>query len=131
MRNFKGVFVMMTIATLLVAGSAVAGDWQKIGKKNVVINNSEKSSSLSTKEVAVSQVAFKVSGGWVRLTDITLNFDDGSSQKIENFENPRPSMTSDGIAIDGGPKTLTSIDFSCRAVSSSTQGRATVIALGQ
>ena len=131
MRNFKGVFVMMTIATLLVAGSAVAGDWQKIGKKNVVINNSEKTSSISTKGTPVSQVAFKVSGGWVRLTNITFNFDDGSSQTIENFENPRPSMTSDSIAIDGGPKTLTSIDFSCRAVSSSTQGRASVIALGQ
>lgn len=131
MRNFKGVFVMMTIATLLVAGSAVAGDWQKLGKKGLVFNNSQKTASISTNGVAVSQVAFKVSGGWVRLTDVTLNFEDGSSQTIADFKNPRPSMTSDSIAIDGGPKTLTSIDFSCRAVSSATQGRATVLALGQ
>jgi len=122
---------MLVIATLLVAGSAMAGDWQKLGKKTLVFNNSEKSSTISTKEIAVSQVAFKVSGGWVRLTGITLNFDDGSTQKIENFENPSPDMRSDAIAIDGGPKTLTSIDFSCRAVSSATQGRATVTALGQ
>ena len=131
MRNFKGVFVMLVIATMLVAGSAMAGDWQKLGKKTLVFNNSEKSSSISTKEFAVSQVAFKVTGGWMRLTGITLNFDDGSTQKIEDFKNPSLDMRSDGIAIDGGPKTLTSIDFSCRAVSSATQGRATVMALGQ
>ena len=130
-RNFKGTFVMLVIATLLVAGSAIAGDWQKLGKKGLVFNNKAKSSSISTKGVAVSQIAFKVTGGWVRLSEITLNFDDGSTQKIEDFENPSPDTRSDGIAIDGGPKTLTSIDFSSRAVSSATQGRATVTALGQ
>ena len=131
MRNFKGAFVMLVIATLLVVGPAIAGDWQKLGKKSVVFGNTEDTSSISTKGVAVSQVAFKISGDWVRVTEVTLNFDDGSTQKIENFKSPRPSMTSDGIAIDGGPKTLTSIDFSFRAASSSKPGRATVIALGQ
>lgn len=131
MRNLKGAFVMLVIATILVAGSAMAGDWQKLGKKTLVFSNKAKTSSISTKGIAVSQIAFKVTGGWVRLSEITLNFDDGSTQKIEEFENPSPDTRSDSIAVDGGPKTLTSIDFSSRAVSSATQGRATVMALGQ
>jgi len=130
-RNFKGTFVILVIAVLLVAGSAVASDWQKLGKKTVVFGNSEDTSSFSTKGAAVSQVAFKISGDWLRLTEVTLNFDDGSSQTIENLKSVRPEIVSDGNVIDGGPKTLTSIDFSFQAGSSSKQGRATVIALGQ
>ena len=130
-RNFKGTFVLVVIAILFVAGSALAGDWQKLGRKTVVFGNTEDTSSISTNGVAVSQIAFKISGDWVRLTEVTLHFDDGSTQTIENFQSPRPSMTSDGIAIDGGPKTINSIDFSFRAASSSKQGRASVIALGQ
>jgi len=130
-RNLKGVYVMLVVAALLVAGSAVAGDWQKIGNKTVVFGNTEDTSSISAKGMAVSQVAFKISGDWVRLTNITLNFDDESSQIIENLERVRPGLTSDGITIDEGPKTLTSIDFSFKATSSAKQGRATVTVLGQ
>ena len=74
--------------------------------------------------------AFKISGDWVRFTEVTLNFSDGSKQTVEDPEKVRPGMTSDAIAIDGGPKTLSSIDFMYTAASAN-QGRATVVFLGQ
>jgi len=127
----KSAFVMCVIAAMLVAGAAVAGDWQKLGKKTVVFGNTEDTASIATKGDAVSQVAFKISGEWVCLNQVTLNFADGSTQTINDLEKVKPGLTSAGIAIDGGPKTITSIDFSFQAASSSRQGRATVIALGQ
>ena len=127
----KGAFVMFVIGAVLVAGAAAAGDWQKLGKKSVVFGNTEETASMATEGEAVSQVSFKISGEWVRLNQITLNFDDGSAQTIQEIENVRPGLTSEGITIEGGPKTITSIDFSYQAASSAGQGRATVIALGQ
>lgn len=127
----KNAFVMLVVMTMLVAGIAGAGDWQKLGKKTVVFGNTEDTASITTKGDAVSQIAFKISGDWVRLNQVTLNFADGTSQTIENIEKVKPGLTSTGIAIDGGPKTISSIDFSFQAASSSTQGRGTVVALGQ
>lgn len=127
----KSAFVMCVIAAMLVAGAAVAADWQKLGKKTVVFGNTEDSASITAKGDAVSQIAFKISGDWVRLNQVTLNFTDGSTQTIEEIEKVKPGLTSEGIAIDGGPKTITSIDFTFQAASSSRQGRGTVILLGQ
>ena len=127
----KSAFVMFIVVAIMVAGTAVAGDWQKLGKKTVVFGNTEDSASVSAKGDAVSQIAFKISGDWVRLNQVTLNFSDGSTQMIDDMESVRPGLTSEAIAIDGGPKTITSFDFSYQAASSSRQGRATVTALGQ
>jgi hypothetical protein len=127
----KSTFVMFVVAAMLVAGAAGAGDWQKLGKKTVVFGNTEDSATIAAKGDAVNQIAFKISGDWVRLNQITLNFADGSTQKIDELEKVRPGLTSAGIAIDDGPKTITSIDFSFQAASSAQQGRGTVIALGQ
>ena len=127
----KGAFVMFVIAVMLVAGAATAGDWQKLGKKTVVFGNAEETASITAKGDAVSQVAFKISGDWVGLNQVTLNVADGSSQTIEDVPRVKPGLTSDGMAIEGGPKTVATIDFSYQAVSSSGQGRATVIVLGQ
>lgn len=127
----KSAFVMFIVVAIMVAGTAVAGDWQKLGKKTVVFGNTEDSASVSAKGDAVSQIAFKISGDWVRLNQVTLNFGDGSTQMIDDMESVRPGLTSEAIAIDGGPKTITSFDFSYQAASSSRQGRATVTALGQ
>ena len=127
----KYVFVMLVVTAMLVAGIAGASDWQKLGKKTVVFGNTEDTASITTKGDAVSQIAFKISGDWVRLNQVTLNFADGTSQTIEDIEKVKPGATSTGIGIDGGPKTLSSIDISFQAASSSTQGRGTVVALGQ
>ena len=127
----KGIFAICVITALLVAGAAVAVDWQKLGKKTVAFGNVEKSTSIDTKGEAVSQVAFKFAGDWVRLTQATLNFSDGSSQIIEDLENVRPGLTSGPIAIDGGPKAVSSMDISFQSASSAGQGRATITLLGQ
>lgn len=127
----KSAFVMFIVVAIMVAGTAAAGDWQKLGKKAVVFGNTEESASVSAKGDAVSQIAFKISGDWLRLNQVTLNFSDGSTQMIDDMESVRPGLTSDAIEIDGGPKTITSFEFSYQAASSSRQGRATVTALGQ
>ena len=127
----KSAFVMFVICAMLLAGAAGASDWQKLGKKTVVFGNSEETASIAAKGEAVSQIAFKISGEWVRLNQVTLNFADGTSQTIDEIEKVKPGMTSAGIAVDGGPKTISSIDFSYQAASSASQGRGTVIVLGQ
>jgi len=127
----KGAFVMFVITAMLIAGAATAGDWQKLGRKTVSFNGKEKAVSISAKGESVSQVAFKLGGDWMHLNHVTLNFDDGSSQAIEDLENVRPGMTSEGIAIEGGPKNITSIDISYSAASVGGQGRGTITALGQ
>jgi len=127
----KSAFVMFVIGAMLLAGAAGARDWQKLGKKTVVFGNTEETASIAAKGEAVSQIAFKISGEWVRLKQVTLNFADGTSQKIDEIEKVKPGMTSAGIAVDDGSKTMSSIDFSYQAASSAAQGRGTVIVLGQ
>lgn len=127
----KSAFVVFVIAAMLVAGAAMAGDWQKLGRKTVAFNGKDKAVSIPAKGEAVSQVAFKLGGDWMQLTQVTLNFNDGTSQAIENVGDIRPGMTSEGFAIDGGPKNVTSIDVSFRAATAGAQGRASITALGQ
>ena len=127
----KSAFVMFVISAMLLAGAAGASDWQKLGKKTVVFGNSEETASIAAKGEAVSQIAFKISGEWVRLNQVTLNFADGTSQTIDEIEKVKPGLTSAGIAVDGGPKTISSIDFSYQAASSAGNGRGTVTVLGQ
>lgn len=131
MKNYKSVGAICVIAMLLVAGSVAAGDWSKLGKKTVVFGNEVKTAAISVDGEAVEQIAFKISGDWVLLTEATLNFGDGSSQKLEDIEKVKPGMTGSGIPIDGGPKVVSSIDFSYKAASGSKQGRATITAVGQ
>ncbi len=127
----KSVFVMFIVAAMLMAGAAGASDWQKLGKKTVVFGNTEDTASITAQGDAVNQIAFKISGDWVRLNQVTLNFADGTNWTIDDIEKVKPGFTSTGIAIDGGPKTISSIDFSYQAASSARQGRGTVIVLGQ
>ena len=127
----KSAFVMFVIGVMLMAGAASAADWQKVGKTTVVFGSTEETASITAKENSVSQVAFKINGDWVGLHQVTLNFSDGSNQTIEDVPKVTPGLTSETFSIEGGPKTISSIDFSYKAVSSSSLGRATVIVLGQ
>lgn len=127
----KSLFVMFVVAAMLFAGAAGASDWQKLGKKTIVFGNAEETASITAKGDAVNQIAFKISGDWVRLNQVTLTFADGTTQTMDDIEKVRPGLTSAGIAIDGGPKTISSIDFSYQAASSAGQGRGTVTVLGQ
>ena len=127
----KSSIVMFVIAAMLVAGAAIAGDWSKLGRKAVSFNGNQRSVSIDAKGDAVSQIAFKVGGGWVKLTDITLNFADGTNQAIDDIEDLRPGTTSDGITVDDGPKVITSIELSYQSANTAQQGRATITVLGQ
>ena len=127
----KGALVMFVIAGMLIAGAATAGDWQKLGRKTVSFNGKEKAVSISAKGDPISEVAFKLGGDWMKLTQVTLTFDDGSSQAIDNLDDIRPGMTSEAIAIEGGPKNVSSIDISYRAATEGGQGRGSITALGQ
>jgi len=127
----KAAFVVFVIAAMLVAGAATAGDWQKLGKKTVSFNGKEKAVSITAKGEPVTQVAFKLGGDWMHLTHVTLNFDDGSSQAIEDLEDIRPGTKSESYAIEGGSKKVASIDISYRSAIAAGQGRGTVTVLGQ
>ena len=127
----KSAFGMFVIGAMLMAGAAGASDWQKLGKKTVVFGNTEETASITAKGEPVSQVAFKLGGDWMRLTHVTLNFDDGTSQAIENLEDVRPGTKSESYAIEGGSKNVTSIDISYRSAMAGGQGRGTVTVLGQ
>jgi hypothetical protein len=126
----RAVFVSCVIAALLVAGTAVASDWQKLGKKNLAFGDAEETTTVKASGEA-SNITFRISGDWVRLTGVTFNFSDGSKQMVEEPENIRPGLTSQPIAIDGGPKSVESIDITFQAAASSGRGRATVIFRGQ
>ena len=127
----RSASVMFVIGLMLIAGAASAGDWQKVGKETVIFGNTEETATVTAKDNSVSQFAFKISGDWVGLQQVTLNFADGSKQTIEDIPNVRPGLTSDAFSITDGPKKISSIDFSYKAVSSANLGRATVIFLGQ
>jgi hypothetical protein len=127
----KSAIVMFVVTAMLMAGAAGASDWQKLCRKSVSFNGKEKAVSITAKGEPVSQVAFKLGGDWMHLTHVKLNFDDGSSQEIEEMEDVRPGTTSESIAIEGGPKKVASIDISYRSAFAGGQGRGTVTALGQ
>ena len=126
----RTVFVTCVIAALLVAGTAVANDWQKLGKKNVVFGDAEETTTVKANGEAAN-VNFKISGDWVRLTKVTFNFSDGAKETLEEPENVRPGLTSQPITIDGGRKTIESIDLTYRSAGASGRGRATVAFHGQ
>jgi hypothetical protein len=78
----------------------------------------------------VGEVKLKVNGTWVRFTNLTLSFSDGTSQVIADRIDVEPGLTSEAIAIDGGPKTLTSVEITCESAASARGGRATIALLG-
>jgi hypothetical protein len=126
----RSVFVTCVIAALLIAGTAVANDWQKLGKKNLAFGDAEETTTVKASGEA-SNVTFRLSGDWMRLTEVTFNFSDGSKQTLDEPENVRPGLTSQPITINGGPKTIDSIDLTYRAAGTGGRGRATVAFHGQ
>lgn len=132
MKKFVSLIAVCATVALVTSGSAFAGGgWQKLGSKAVVFSDSDPQDiSIETKDVAVSEIKFKVVGTWTRFLDVTLNIADGSSQEIEQ-EVVDPGTFSDAVKIEGGPKVLASIDISCEVVSSTRGGRATITVIGR
>jgi hypothetical protein len=127
----KQKIAVLVMVALIVGGSlASAGDWQKLGSKAIAFKDKPVDITLTAKDVPAAEIKLKVSGTWVRFTSVTLNFSDGSSQTIADQIDVEPGLTSDPIAVDGGPKAIASIDLSCESASSARGGRATIAVLG-
>jgi hypothetical protein len=118
------------VAVLAGAGVAGAADWQKLGGKTIAFKDEASTITIETKSAPVGEVKLKVSGTWVRFTNLTLSFSDGSSQVIADRIDVEPGLTSDPIAIEGGPKTLTSVEITCESANAARGGRATIALLG-
>ena len=133
MKRIMSLVAACATVALLASGSAFAGGgWQKLGSKAVVYTTSEPQNiSIETKDVAVSEIKFKVVGTWTRFLAVTLNNADGSSQEIEEEVVVEPGSFSDAIQIEGSPRALASIDVSCKVHSSTRGGRATIQVVGR
>jgi hypothetical protein len=131
MSERKKVAVLAMVALLVGATMAGAGDWQKLGSKTLAFKDEPIAVAVETKDASVGEIKFKVGGSWVRFSGLTLNFSDGSSQTIDGDFDVEPGLTSDPIAIDGGPKTIASVEFTCSSAVSARGGRASIAILGQ
>lgn len=127
----KNKIAVLAMVALIVGGSlAGAADWQKLGSKAVAFRDKPVDITLKAKDATAAEIKLKVSGTWVRFTSVTLNFSDGSSQTITDQIDVEPGLTSEAIAVDGGPRAITSIDLSCETASAARGGRATIAVLG-
>jgi hypothetical protein len=131
MSERKKVAVLAMVALLVGVAMAGAGDWQKLGSKTLAFKDEPIAVALETKDASVGEIKFKVGGSWVRFSGLTLNFSDGTSQAIEGDFDVEPGLTSDPIAVDGGPKTIASVEFTCSSAVSARGGRASIAILGQ
>lgn len=130
MSEWKKVAVLAIVAMFVGAAMAGAGDWQKLGSKTLAFKDEPIVVALETKDAAVGEIKFKVGGSWVRFSGLTINFSDGSSQAIEGSFDVEPGLTSDPIAIDGGPKTIANVEFTCSSAVTARGGRASIAVIG-
>ena len=131
MRKARIVLVAAMVGLFAVGVVSAADGWQKIGSKTVVVNGKPKAVDLKTKDATVAAIKLKVGGEWVRFENLTLAFADGSSQVIDTPIDVAPGLTSDAIAIEGGPKPITGVTIAYKAASSARSGRATITILGE
>jgi hypothetical protein len=110
MKNINRLVVVCAVVMVVAAGSAFAGDgWQKLGNKSTVFKNGGEDIKIKKSDIPVGEIMFKVTGSTVEFTGVSLGFADGSSQEIEFEQDVEPGHSSDPIAIDDGPKAITSL----------------------
>jgi hypothetical protein len=133
MKNMNRVVMVCALVFVVAAGSAFAGDgWQKLGSKTTVFKNNPEPVKIKKSDVPVGEIMFKVSGTTVEFTGVKMEFADGSSQETEFDQDVRPGMSSDPIAIDGGPKAISSLEFMYKVTpNKGTTGRSVVTVTGK
>ena len=133
MKNASRMVVVCSLVMMVAAGAAFAGDgWQKIGSKTTVFKNNPEPVKIKKSDLPVNEIMFKVTGTTVEFTGVKLGFADGSSQETELEQNVRPGMSSDPIAIDGGPKAISSLEFMYAVTpNKGTTGRSVVTVVGK
>ncbi len=129
--NLKQILTtLVAVAVIAAASLAAADDWRKLGSKAVALKDKPVTVTVNAKDAQVEQIRLKVSGDWIRVSRLVLNFSDGSNQVVEDRFDVKPGTGSEAIAIDAGPKQVASIDIDCEGALSSRGGRATVAVLG-
>ena len=78
MKATKMIVLVAMVAVLAGAGLAGASDWQKLGGKTIAFKDEASTFTVETKDAPVGEIKLKVSGSWVRFTNLTLSFSDGT-----------------------------------------------------
>jgi len=126
MKRFHRVALVMGIVSLLAFASAQAGDWQKMGSTLLLFKTDADSIEVKKSDMDCSQIKFKVASKVIKVNDVKVMFDDGSMQEIELNERIKPGLESSVIDIDGGPKKITSVEFTYEPGDGQKNGRARV-----
>lgn len=130
MRTTMKFTVLAVAAVIAVASLAGADDWQKLGSKAFAFKDEPITLTMKAKDASVGEIKLKVNGTWVRVTQLTLSFSDGTTQTLEQAIDVEPGLTSAAIAVDGGPKQVASIELTCESAATARGGRGTIAVLG-
>ena len=130
MKSIGRLAFVAVVVGMLAMTTAYASEWTKLGD-NVFLFTANTDVIKVKSDEAVNKVRFEDNGNAIRLKEATITFQDGSTQKVDfNNEYVRPGMSSQEIAIDGGPKALKSVELSYASGTTSTRGRATLKLFG-
>ena len=133
MKNTSRLVVVCAVVMMVAAGSAFAADgWQKLGSKTTVFKNNPEPIKIKNSDTPVSEIMFKVTGSTVKFTGAKVGFADGSSQDVAFDQNVRPGTNSVPLAIEGGPKAITELEFMYEVTpNKGTNGRSVVTVVGK
>jgi hypothetical protein len=130
MRSISRLTLVLAATALLAAGSAFAAGWQKLGSE-VLLFKTDQGQVEVKKGDACTQIKIKVASKGIKLTDVKIVFEDGSSQTVD-FDDQllRPGDETDPIEITGGAKKLQSVQFTYSPFDGLMNGRARVTVEG-
>jgi len=126
MRSISRLTLVLAATALLAAGSAFAAGWQKLGSE-VLLFKSDQGQVEVTKSGPCTQIKLKVASKGIKISNMKIAFDDGSSQMVE-LDNTllRPGDETDPIEINGGAKKVRLVEFTYAPFDGLMNGRARV-----
>ncbi len=126
MRKIGRAALVVAAVGMLAMATAYASEWSKLGQ-NVFLFTAKQDVIKVKSSDAVSKIRFEDNGTPIRLMKATITFADGSTQNVDfNNEYVRPGLSTQEIAIDGGPKALQSVEMTYASGTTSSSGRATI-----
>ena len=126
MKKINRVAFVVAVVGMLAMATAYASEWTKMGS-NVFLFTAKQDVIKVKSDDAVSKIRFEDNGDPIRLLKATITFQDGSTQAVDfNNEYVRPGLSSQEIAIDGGPKAIKSVEMTYASGNTRNNGRATI-----
>ena len=126
MRKIGRVAFVVAVVGMLAMATAYASEWSKLGQ-NVFLFKANQDVIKVKSSAPVTTIRFEDSGSPIRLMKATITFTDGSTQDVDfGNEYVRPGLSSQEIAIDGGPKAIKSVELAYASGNTSKGGRATI-----